>query len=188
MSHPSSNVLALLAGGELPPWSRWRLGRHLKRCPECRREVEAFCREREWIREAAGALPAEAHWGRLAAEMKANIQVGLSAGECVDRAEPAAQWLGWRAAAALASITLVIVSGWWLHMPRPPVASSEYAGGIVLAATPVGIELKQEGRALTLMHPSSEPVLVSVSVQGSMTARFVDEETGMVTINNVYLQ
>ena len=59
---------------------------------------------------------------------------------------------------------------------------------IVLAATPVGIELKQEGRALTLMHPSSEPVLVSVSVQGSMTARFVDEETGMVTINNVYLQ
>ena len=43
-------------------------------------------------------------------------------------------------------------------------------------------------RALTLLHESSEPVLVTASVDGAMSAHYVDDETGMVTINNVYVQ
>jgi anti-sigma factor RsiW len=188
MSHPNSSDVALFAGGELPLWKRWRVGRHLRQCPECRREVEAFSKEREWFREAAGEIPAEASWGRLAAEMKANIRVGLAAGECVGPVEPAPQPQRWRVAAALASITFVAIGGLWLHVPQPRVASSYQAGGIVLEATPVGIEVKQEDRALTLMHSGSGPVMLSVNVQGSIAARYVDDETGMVTINNVYVQ
>ena len=59
MSHPISSDVALFAGGELPLWKRWRVGCHLRQCPECRREVEAFSKEREWFREAAGEIPAE---------------------------------------------------------------------------------------------------------------------------------
>ena len=188
MSHPDARGLALFAGGELPPWSRWRISRHVKQCPECLREVEIYNQQTEMLQESASELPVEVNWGRLAAEMKGNIQVGLAADECVASAEPAPQNMGWRMAAAVASITVVIIGGWWLHMPPPQVAVSQWNDGQVLAATPVGIELKQEDRALTLMQTGSEPLLVSISAQGAMEARFIDDETGMVTINNVYVQ
>jgi len=38
------------------------------------------------------------------------------------------------------------------------------------------------------MHPSKQPVTYSVGAQGSMRARYVDPETGYVTINNVYAE
>jgi hypothetical protein len=78
----------------------------------------------------------------------------------------------------------VIVSGWFLHSPRPKLRTE----GIVLSANRGGIELKEADRAFTLKHFASDPVLFSVSTEGSMAARFVDEETGMVTVNNVYVQ
>ncbi len=187
MSHPAASDLALFAGSELSFWSRGRVALHLRQCGPCRGEVEAFRRQRKLFREAATALPAGINWGRLVPEMKANIQLGLSAGECVAPAESEPRRLGWRVAAALACITLVIISGWWLHAPRPNMAlpADEM---IVLEATPEGIELKERDRSLTLIHSSSDPVMVSVSAGGAMAARFVDDETGMVTINNVYAQ
>lgn len=184
MSHPDLSSLALFAGGELPMWSRWRLGRHLNDCPRCRAEVDAFRSRSEWVRETSAELPAELHWAPLSAEMKANIQVGLAAGECVGTTEHPPSPFGWRVAAALASITLVIVSSWFLHIPAPRIRTD----GVVLSANRGGIELKQADRAFTLMHSAAEPALVSVNAEGSMAARFVDDETGMVTINNVYAQ
>jgi hypothetical protein len=188
MNHPSEVDLALYAGGELRAWSRWRVGYHVARCPQCLREVEAFRGGAEWVRETASELPSDLHWSRLAAEMKANIRVGLAAGACVGPVEPRPQRLALRVMAALASIVLVVVSGWWLHLPEPRVAPSVQAGGVVLEATPEGIELKEEDRALTLLHPASDAVVLSVSAQGSLRARYVDAETGQVTINNVYVQ
>ena len=185
MKHPEPHALALFAGGELPFWVRWQIRRHLRSCERCHEEVQGFRRRQEWFRGAAGELPANLHWNRLAAEMRANIQVGLAAGECVSGAQHVSERLGWRAAVALASITVVIVGGWWLHLPHPRVKPVDAA---VLEATADGIELKQPEGALTLMHPGSAPVMVSVSAQGAMTARFVDEETGMVTVNNVYVE
>jgi len=186
MSHPEPTSLALFAGGDLPVWSRWRIGAHLKSCPQCRRDVDIFRNQGDWIRETAVELPAELHWATFAAEMKANIQVGLAAGECVGTFRPRYSPLGLRATAtaALATIALVLISGWFLHFPRPNAQTE----GVVLSAARGGIELKAADRALTLKHSLAEPVLVSVNAQGSMTARFVDEETGMVTINNVYVQ
>ncbi|MCW5983118.1 MAG: hypothetical protein KIT09_33825 [Bryobacteraceae bacterium] len=184
MSHPDAGSLALFAGGELPLWSRWQVGRHVGGCVECRREVEAFRGKSVWLRETGTELPPERHWPRLAAEMKANIQVGLAAGACVGGAREISSPFGWRVAAALACITLVIVSGWFLHLPAPVPRTD----GVVLAASRSGIELKNAEGALTLKHHGAQPALVSVSAQGSIAARFVDDETGMVTINNVYVQ
>ncbi len=187
MTHPAGGKLALLAGGELPLWRRAGVALHVRRCGQCRQEVAAYRRQIALVREGAAELPPEVNWGRLASEMRANIQLGLAAGECVAPAAPGRRRLSWRVAAALASITLVILSGWWLHLPRPHVVAPA-EDVIVLEATAEGIELKERDRSLTLIHSSSEPVLVSVSAGGAMAARFVDDETGMVTINNVYAQ
>lgn len=184
MKHPDTDDLALYAGGDLGIARRWRVARHISRCAACRSQVEAFQADSEWLADAGSQLPDGIGWSRLAGEMRANIQVGLAAGEAVASPEPESPRLGWRAAAALASITLVVVSGWWLHLPRP----DREAGDILLAATSTGIELTEQDSALTLMHSASDPVLVTVSVRGSMTARFVDDETGMITINNVYAE
>ena len=126
------------------------------------------------------------HRATFAAEMKANIQVGLAAGACVGTAKPHYSPLGLRgmATAALATITLVLISGWFLHFPRPDTRTE----GLILSAGLGGIELKAADRALTLKHSAAEPALVSVNAEGSIAARFVDDETGMVTINNVYVQ
>jgi anti-sigma factor ChrR (cupin superfamily) len=77
--HPSEANLALLAGGELRGWRRWNVARHVAGCAECRREVAEFSSVREEVRVMA-EMP-EVSWSSLAAEMRANIRVGLEAGE-----------------------------------------------------------------------------------------------------------
>ena len=189
MSHPETTDLALYAGGDLPFYKRWTVALHLHACDDCRAEVDTFQREREWVRNAGDELPGDLRWDRLAAEMKANIQVGLAAGECVAPPRDERPRLGWRVAAAMASIALVVVSGWWLQVPRPRVGTLFDGGDVLLEATPEGIEVRGQNdkSGLALLH-AAETVTVSVSVEGSMTARFIDDETGMVTINNVYVQ
>ena len=186
MTHPSPSVLALYAGKDLGWFTRRRAERHLARCPECRREVEAFGSLRD---DLAGLndMPALA-WNRLAAEMKANIRLGLAAGECV-RSERAAPWAwlsGTRALAACASVLALVAMGLFLARPGPPTpVASDTA---VLRATANGIELDQGGQTLSLLHGSAEKVTYTAGAQGSMRARYVDADTGNVTINNVYVQ
>jgi hypothetical protein len=123
--------------------------------------------------------------------MKANIRLGLAAGECVGPA-PAAfvpDRTGWRAAVVMASASLVVLVGWWLNTPLPKVQpEAAHVHGFVLEATDSGIELKQDDRALTLRHPHAEAVTLSVNTQGSVRARYIDSDTGQVTINHVYAQ
>jgi len=187
MKHPGEVHLALYASGDLPWWKRPFIGLHLRSCERCWKEVEFFRKEAAFVAEAGEELSRNLDWDELAGEMRANIQVGLQAAECVSPSEPSRQRLSWRAAAALAAVTIVIVSGWWLHIPRFG-SGADTAEGSVVAATAVGIELHEEDRALTLLHESSEPVLVTASADGAMSAHYVDDETGMVTINNVYVQ
>jgi hypothetical protein len=58
----------------------------------------------------------------------------------------------------------------------------------VLQATPAGIEVKASRGALTLLNTRAGSQTVYVSAPGSLRARFVDSETGQVTINNVYAE
>ena len=199
MNHPGEVDLALLAGGDLGVWARLRMAVHLGRCAACRGEVEEFRAGQEWIRRASAEVPAEINWNRLAGEMKANIRLGLAAGQCVDPAGRVRAGIGWRPIAVLASTLLVAVALWWLkpgdrdalgggRTSGPELAGPSSSEGVVLEATPRGIELRQNGRMLRLTHPDGEDVTVSVSLQGSLRARYVDSETGQVTINHVYTQ
>ncbi len=57
---------------------------------------------------------------------------------------------------------------------------------VVVEASSSGIQVKENGRTLSLMQPRSDGATVSVSMQGSAGVRFVDADTGQVTTNKVY--
>jgi hypothetical protein len=60
--------------------------------------------------------------------------------------------------------------------------------GPVVEATSSGIELRENGSSLGVSQGASRPLAVSVSVQGSASARYVDSDTGQITITSVYAQ
>ena len=192
MTHPNQSILALYAGQDLGWFTRRRTERHLARCGECRDEVQAFASARDHL-VALNELPAIS-WNRLAAEMKANIRLGLAAGECVrgERTPGPLALLGIlsgsRTLAACASVMALVAAGLILQRPTPPAAPAIIGENAVLRATANGIEWNQGGQTLSLLHVRSNDVTYSAGAQGSMRAGYVDSDTGNMTINNVYVQ
>ncbi len=188
MKHPNEANLALFAGRDVNFVSGWRIGRHVSRCSQCRGTVDAFVSLRS---ETAGLneLPASIAWNRLASEMKANIRLGLAAGECVSGpsfAKARARFSGLHTLMAYAAVIMLVVAGVWLQRPAPAES-----GRAVLAATSDGIELTEGGRSLGLRYGASHAVndvSYSADAKGAMGARYVDNKTGYVTVVNVNLE
>jgi len=190
MKHPSEAMLALEAGGDLGMFARWRVGRHLARCERCRLEADAFRSLRE-IAPELREIP-EISWNRLASEMKANIRLGLEAGRCVRPGDetdldPAPRFFGARALIAVASVFALMVTGLMLEHPAPNLAAARQEG-VVVQRLAGGIQVRGGGQALRLLHGNARDVYFSVGAQGSLRARYVDPDTGYVTINNVYAE
>jgi hypothetical protein len=189
MKHPNEGTLALHAGGDLGPFRRWLTERHLGRCERCREEMAAFEELRVELPELA-ELP-DLPWNRMAADMKANIRLGLAAGECVRAASPPLREMPFftraRAAVAVASVMVLVGTGLVLQRPAPLTAT---AGDHTLVRHMAnGIQVERGGQAFRLLNaPDVKNVMFSVSAQGSMGARYVDPDTGGITINNVYAQ
>lgn len=192
MTHPQQSILALYAGRDLGWFARRRTERHLTRCRECRDELQAFASARDNLI-ALDELPALS-WNRMALEMKANIRLGLAAGECVrgDRKAESFNPFGvlsnTRALAACASVMALVTAGLFLQRPTPVAPIALGSENAVLRATANGIELNQGGQTLSLLHVRSTDVTYSAGAQGSMRAGYVDSDTGNVTINNLYVQ
>ncbi|HEV8038471.1 MAG TPA: hypothetical protein VGP62_06385 [Bryobacteraceae bacterium] len=210
MKHPNQVQLALWSGGDLGPWDRWRTGRHVAGCANCAGEVQALRAARQKVREVTAELPENLNWNQLAEEMSANVRVGLAAGEAIARFDKPAlsgrPRLGWNAAMVIACATVVFGAAFWINLPRPqmdhllsalgrvrvdrvgklvqhPAAATE---DVMLEASSLSLDLSQNGRTLSLMHPHSDAVTVSVSMRGSLGVRYVDADTGQVTTNKVY--
>jgi len=191
MKHPDQATLALQAGGDLGVFARWKVERHLASCDRCRDEVDAFAALRE-VSSDLSEIP-EIQWNRLAAEMKANIRLGLAAGECVRAGEPALRdtplFTGMRALVAVASIAALMITGIMLEHPAPTVLADD---GMVVQSTSNGIEVSKGGQMLRLNNPDNvdpqQRVTYSPDAQGSVRSRYVDPATGYVTINNVYAE
>jgi hypothetical protein len=195
MTHPSEKNLALLAGGDLNAYAKWRVGRHVHACADCELRLQSYRIAKETLCAEVGGMPADINWERLSQEMTGNIRVGLAAGECigppVGKAESVDR-LGWRASAVLASMTVLLMTAWWLNIPGNMPGTHRYSARsnsqVTLQSTPGGIQLKENGAVLTLMHQRGGSSVVFGSSPGSLRARYVDSETGQVTINNVYSQ
>jgi hypothetical protein len=185
MKHPSQETLALHAGGDLGWLARWQTARHLAGCDECRDEVAAYSDVREVLPEL-NQLP-DVAWNRLAAEMRANIRLGLSAGECVrDSDVPEREshlFRGARAVVVFASVCAMLVVAAVLEKPAPVHASET-----LVQATDNGIQKRSGDRTFGLMHTGAENVTYTVGAQGTLGARYVDPETGVMTMTKLYVE
>jgi hypothetical protein len=191
MRHPTDSELALYAGGDLPALERWRVQYHVHHCDSCRGEVEGFRTAVLELRNTTAGLPANFDWDRVTAEITANIHLGLEAGECVTPAKAPAPRVSWRAVAVMASVSIVVAAGWWLNPPQAaPTLVHRAAAAVEIGTTSGGIELKENGNALVLLNGRSgetaRPIIVSAP--GTLRARYVDADTGQITINNVYAE
>jgi hypothetical protein len=202
--HTPDNDLALYASGDLALFRRAKVWLHVRGCEECTGLVEAFRANRLKLRESAANLPDGLDWEALSGEMTANIRVGLAAGECVaPRVHKRAAW-PWRPAAVAAGVTALVMAAWWLNMP---FADTEALGrafraiahggrltlpaeerGTIVEASFSGVGLRENGSRLGIEQSGVRPVSFSVSAQGSASARYVDDDTGQVTITSVYVQ
>jgi hypothetical protein len=205
VTHVDETDLALYVSGDLGLMRRAMVRLHVSSCDRCRRRVEAYRADRRAIREIASDMPERVDWDRLSAEMTANIHVGLAAGECVAPRRRKSVALGWRPAAAMAALTAVLGFAWWLNMPPETTRSLGHAlnavmhggargvttapeRGLIVQADSTGIELREDGASLGVSQGANRPVAVSVSVQGSASARYVNADTGQMTITSVYAQ
>ena len=186
MRHPNQAALALHAGGDLAFFARWRMERHLLRCQRCRDEVAAFNEFREMLPGLAEP-PDDLPWNRIAAEMRANIRLGLSAGECVRPEERPLRehplFTGARAVVAMASVTALVVGGLMLERPAPNLSTE----GRFVESTGNGIQVREGSEAFRLINPGKQNVTYSVGAQGSVSALSVDSDGG-VTINKIYAE
>jgi len=201
--HPGAEALALFSRGDLPWPQRWKTGRHVAYCELCEHEVSRFRFATEELKHEAETqtltgFEAITDWTRLEREMLGNIGVGLAAARCIDHVghhRPT----GLRTAAAVAGLLLLFAAGWFTHVPREQnehlvaslrqlmgASAAPRAAGSVLQTTPDGISVRARGATLTIMHPRS--AVVSLSGESSVRARYVDEDSGEVTITSVYGQ
>jgi hypothetical protein len=200
--HPDLSDLALFSHGDLPLKGRWRVSRHVKRCADCEQQVQFFRSaqaelKHEATTETLTGFEAIADWPRLEREMLGNIGVGLAAARCIENVGRK-RTIIYRIAFAVGLIGL-FVGGWLTHIPSEQtdhlfaslhrlvtLDRQPRPSGIVVRTTPVGIAVGAQGATLTILHPAT--AVVSLSGASAVSARYVDDDTGEVTITKVYGQ
>jgi len=200
-AHPSIEILGLYAAGDLPFLLRLRTAKHVRECADCERQVLSFRSSRaELRREAEGQIltgfEAIADWHALERDMLGNIRVGVAASRCIEkvgRHRKLTSRIAWAA-----GMTALFVGGWFTRIPAEDnqriVSALRRAVGLeqpqfygtVVRSTPGGIAVGAQGATLTMFHPES--AVISMSGPSSVTARYVDDDSGQVTITNVYGQ
>jgi hypothetical protein len=199
--HPSSEDLALLVGGEMPYVHRWQVQDHVHHCAKCEHELEQFQAAHAELRRLAEAemltgYEAIGEWVRLEREMAGNISVGVAAARAIGNVGRH-RLHSWRVAALAGGLALVFAAGWLLNVPgddtsrilgafRTAWSGPQVAAGIILQTTPHGVSVRSQGAMLTVLHPASANVTASFTSNSSVAMRYVDDETGQVTITNVY--
>ena len=181
--HPSQTNLALFAGGELGRWTRWSVERHVAICDECRRDISDFSAVRA---EAAvlAELP-EVSWEPIAADMKANIRLGLEAGECVNPHPVTRMVFSPRALAACLSLAALLVVSVFLERPAPRGVDIKTPEP-VLETSAAGIHLRDGAQGIVLFRHADK--VNDLATGRAMQQSYVDSETHLVTINNVYVE
>jgi hypothetical protein len=235
--HPEAQELALFVSRDLPAWRNFAVSRHVSGCANCRRETALLSNASSAFASEVDLIPGGAEaWDQLAAEMRANIRLGLEAGECVGEARfaadgeaaedrPAGWYAGWnparwwnssrlggwlhmdanwmRVVSAGAAVALISTGIWWWQQDEDAslrsyftsqpaaVASQESTTGegeVVFRTVADGLQVERGGKTLTLAHTGRAATGLTVSLNGSMTAKFVDEDTSQVTIHHVYAE
>jgi hypothetical protein len=207
MRHPSESDLALYAAGDLS-WAKQKFtGRHVVQCGACQSIVVEYSELRPGAQEFP-KLPAGVHtgaaWSRLAAEMSANIRLGIEAGECVSPRSAGRH--GFRSNVrssikaplhfggvpswhrlGIACAVLCTVAGVAFIIEHPPSLAAPPITGTVLEASESGLQISEGSQTLRLLNTSGTDVSHTVGARGEVGARYLDPN-GYVTVSQVYGQ
>lgn len=172
--HPCETDLALFAGGELGPVARWRIEGHLNSCDRCRQGVGEFFDLRSSLMDL-GELP-QLDWHGLAARIHLHLDLGR------DQAVAAAPL--WRRPVWAGAFALLLLLGFGAYLGQRRLSSS----AAVLDASAGSVELRLgSGRVLTLVNTARQQTQVHWRVSAdAVSARYLDKDTGNITVNNVY--
>ncbi len=192
MKHPTPEVLALYVRRDLDLLAMVRAGAHVHRCRECADEVQAVRQALAALKAEALEMPAGLDWEEMAAEMRANIRLGLTAGAIVAESPvegrvPRDAW-PWQLGVVMASMAVVAVVSWMLPNAEYSRQYQAASAPVFLDAQAEGLALQNHGSALTLLNPSEAAVTTTVNWDGGARASYVDSETGQVTIHHVSAQ
>jgi hypothetical protein len=191
--HFSDAELALASTGDLGWRRRFAIWRHARQCRECASAIEGYRGVRSELKRDAAAMEMdEAAWLDLEGELKANIRLGFTAGQIVDTRPglsevTGAEAAGWRAAVVLATLTVVMAGGWLLKRPVPGVPDAAWQS-VVAEANSEGVGIHEGQAGMTLLGPERESSVMLAGTAGGARARFIDAETGQVTIHHVALE
>ena len=193
-SHPEAAELALYSTGDLGLVARARVWAHFRACSACREQVAAFSAAREQLSGTAFDMPPGLDWDALSADMRANVHLGLVAGSIAGDTESGyekgfARSPRFALAVVAACVVFVISASWWLR-PHPVKGggSGSLAAAPLLEAGSNGLFLSGVDSGMTLLSPPSRPVTTTVSWDGGARARYIDGETGQVTLHHVYVE
>ena len=202
MKHLSESELALASRADLPVLGQLRAKAHALVCNECRQKMEAYRTASASVPAAVDAfvLPRAMNWKELEGEMFANIRLGMDISEVhkdfgqqtEDSLDHPARF-SWRAAAAVATIAITIATGWFLAGPgsprfAPSAVAQVNSGALVLRGDQNGIGLENRGVGMILRNVSSPSARFEVSLEGSVRSSTVDEDSGQVTVSQVYVE
>lgn len=190
--HPDELELASLA--ELPFFRRFLVERHVRQCDSCERQVAEFAA----LRAEMLAVPEpQLNWDSLAAEMRANIRLGIEAGECV-REAPAPRSMSPGLIVAFASLLLLVGAAVVMRQaPANRVTASRFTAAAptasdyrvpVLETSMQGIEMRTGPASFAFLNREGGAESQTVSAEGAVRSRDIDGDTGSVTIRDVYLQ
>jgi len=186
MTHPPETDLALYAAGDLAWFRQWRTDRHVRGCNACQQvasEYSELCGEMKNMHNRAQP----GNWARLSSEIKANVRLGLAAGECVvSRSSPRPVVSGSRLVAAGALLTVLFAIGAFVSRPDLHAGFGQRASGTILEAAGNSIQVSGTQQTLRIRNRAQHNVIYSVGAQGELRARSLDPETGNVSIIHVY--
>lgn len=204
MKHLNESQIALASRGDLAGLDRLQARLHTAVCKTCSDRISEYKKDQARVKSAVAAfeLPRSMKWNDLEGEMFANIRLGLEVEEIhrgAGQMSPVVvqtEAMSWRGLAAAAAMTAIVITGWFLTGPGaqsylrhgPTAVAQVRSGAVVLRGDEHGVGLEHRGTGLMLRNVSAPPGRFEVSLDGSVRASAVDQDSGQVTVSQVYVE
>ena len=156
VAHPGETDLALFAGGELGPLSRWRIERHIEGCERCRSDVSDYFRLQGELNELAETP--ELDW----TSFRQSIHNEVTAARAEERVATSSRGWVWQFGLAAASVVCAIaVWNDWRAPSQPTTVASRAAPQA--EATLKEVETVSEEKASAELEQLAEVIAPSIA-------------------------